>query len=38
MKVLNITTRVNEDKALVKHISCDYKFKFHSTAGNSNQK
>ena len=38
MKVLNIITRVNEDKALVKHISCDYKFKFHSAAGNSNQK
>ena len=31
-------TRTNEDKMLVKHISCDCKWKFNSLTCNSNQK
>ena len=38
VKVFNMTTRINEAKALVKHISCDYKWKFNSTTCNSIQK
>ena len=30
-------TNVNKAKTLVKHISCDCKWKFDSTTGNSNQ-
>ena len=37
-KVFNIITRINEVKALVKHISFDFKWKFNSTTCNSNQK
>ena len=38
VKVFNTTTRTNEAKTLIKHISCDCKFKFDSTPCNSNQK
>ena len=38
MKVFNMTKRINEAKALVKHISCDCKCKFNSTACKSNEK
>ena len=31
-------TNKNEAKAMTEHISCDCKFKFKSTACNSNQK
>ena len=31
-------TRTNEAKKLIKHIACDFKCKFNSTACNSNQK
>ena len=36
--VFNMITRINELKALVKHISCDCKYKFNSATCNSNQK
>ena len=38
VKVFNTITRTNEAKTLIKHISCDCKFKFDSTPCNSNQK
>ena len=38
VKVLNMITRTNEAKALIKHISCDYKCKFNRLTCNSNQK
>ena len=38
VKLLNMTTRINEAKTLLKHISCDCKCKFDSTGCNSNQK
>ena len=31
-------TNKNEAKAMIKHISCDCKYKFNSTICNSNQK
>ena len=34
----NMITRVYETKTLIKHISCDCKWKFNSTTCNSNQK
>ena len=37
-KVLNMITRIIEANLLIKHISCDCKCKFDSTACNSNQK
>ena len=36
-KVLSMTTRIHEDKTLIKHISCDFKCKFNSAPFNSNQ-
>ena len=36
-KVLSMTTRIHEDKTLIKHISCDFKCKFNSATFNSNQ-
>ena len=38
IKVLNMITKLNEAKTLVKHISCNCKCKFDSTTCNSNQK
>ena len=38
VKVLNMVTRMNEAKALVKDISCDSKCIFNSVPFNSNQK
>ena len=38
VKIFNIITRINEVKKLVKHISCDSKYKFNSTICISNQK
>ena len=38
VKVLNIITNRNEAKTLVKHISCDCKYKFNSATCNLNQK
>ena len=38
VKVFDMIIRINEAKTLIKHISCDYKCKFNSTACNSNQK
>ena len=36
-KVFSMTTRIHEDKTLIKHISCDFKCKFNSATFNSNQ-
>ena len=38
VKVFNMITKMNESKTLVKHISCDCKYKFNSVTCNSNQK
>ena len=38
VKVFNMITRINEVKALLKHISCDCKFTFDSPACNLGQK
>ena len=38
VKAFNIITNTNEAKAMVKHISCDCKYKFNSSTCNSNQK
>ena len=38
IKVFNEITKVNEAKTLVKHLSCDFKCNFGSTASNLNQK
>ena len=38
VKVLNMITRIDEGKTLLKHISCDSKCKFDCRTGNSNQK
>ena len=38
VKVFNMIARINETKALVKHISRDFKHKFDSTTCNLNQK
>ena len=38
VKVFNMITNRNEEKTLAKHISCDFKCKFNSTACNSNKK
>ena len=38
VKVLNMVTRMNKAKTLVKHISCDCKCIFNSVPFNSNQK
>ena len=37
VKVFNMITGINEDKTLIKHISCDCKCKFNSTTCNSNK-
>ena len=36
VKVITIITKINEAKTLIKHISCDCKCKFNSTACHSN--
>ena len=36
VKVLNMITRINQTKTLVKYISCNCKWKFGSKASNSN--
>ena len=36
--ILNMITRINEDKTLVKHLFCDCKCEFSSATCNSNQK
>ena len=36
--IFDMITNWNEAKALVKHISCDCKYKFNSTTCNSNRK
>ena len=38
VKALNVSTNKNEAKTTARHISCDCKSKFNSTAYNSNQK
>ena len=38
VKAFNITTRINEAKTLVKHISCNCKYKCNSKTCNSDQK
>ena len=38
VKAFNIMTRINDATTMVKHISRDCKWKFNSTACNSNQK
>ena len=38
VKLFNMITNKNEDKAMTKHISCDFKCKLNSTTCNSNQK
>ena len=38
VKRFSMVTRIDEAKALVKHISCDCKDKLNSTTCNSNQK
>ena len=38
VKTFNMIMNKNEAKAITKHISCDFKFKFNSTVCNSNQK
>ena len=38
LKVINIITKINLSKTLVKHISCDCKCKFDSLACNLSQK
>ena len=38
VKVFNIITNKNEAKTMTKHVSCDCKCKFNSTACNSSQK
>ena len=38
IKSFNIITSIHEAKTLVKHISCDFKWKFNSMSYNSNQK
>ena len=38
VKIFNMITRLNEAKAVVKHLSCDFKCKFDSTVCNTNQK
>ena len=38
VKEFNIITNKNEGKTIVKHISCDCKYKFNSTICNSNKK
>ena len=38
VKAVNMITRINEAKTLMKHISCDCKCKFNSTTCNSNKK
>ena len=38
VKTFNIITRIKEVKALLKHVSCDYKCKCDGTRCNSNQK
>lgn len=38
VKVLNMITRIYEDKRLIKLISCNWKCKLNSTAGISNKK
>ena len=30
LKVFNMITRINESKSSVKHISCNYKYRFNS--------
>ena len=37
-KIFNIIKTINEAKTLAKHLSCNCKCKFVSTASNSNQK
>ena len=37
VKTFNIITNKNEAKTIAKHVSCEYKCKFNSTTGNSNQ-
>ena len=38
VKVFNMIKRINAAKTLIKHISCDCKFKFDSASCSSNQK
>ena len=38
MLTFNIITKINEAKSLIRHISCDCKYKFSSKTCNSNQK
>ena len=38
VRVVNMITKLNEAKTLVKHISCDSKCKFNTTACTSTQK
>ena len=38
VRAVNMNTKINEAKTLVKHISCDCKYKFDSTTCNSNRK
>ena len=38
VKVFNMITRLNEAKTLIKHVSCDFKWKFDSETCNLNQK
>ena len=38
VKVFNMLTKINETKQLIKHVPCDFKCEFNSTACNSNKK
>ena len=38
VKVFNMITNKSETKIVIRHISCDCKWKFNSTTCNSNQK
>ena len=38
VKVFNMITKINETKTFIKHISCNYKFKFDNATCNLNQK
>ena len=38
MLTFNIIRKINEAKLLIRHISCDCKYKFSSKTCNSNQK
>ena len=37
-QTFNVMTNNDEAKAITKHISCDFKYKFNSTTCNSKQK